>query len=108
MGEKIKGPKHDEVLKATSKNIDTAIISQVAENEKSDLIKKVEAILGYEVDPEWYKEAHDYAKHKLTWQSKLRKTTYDKRYLAVVTAEIYEQNIFKEYVNSISRRRLRA
>ena len=108
MGEKIKGPKHDEVLKATNKNIDKAIISQVAENEKRDLIKQVEAILGYEVDLEEYKEAYDYAKHKLAWQSKLYNTTYNKRYLAIVTAEIYEQNTFREYINLLSTRRLRA
>ena len=108
MGEKIKGPKHDEVLKTTNKNIDKAIISQVAENEKNSLTKEVEAILGYKVDPEEYKEAYDYAKHKLAWQSKLYNTTYDKRYLAIVTAEIYEQNTFREYINSISMRRLRA
>lgn len=96
------------MLKATNKIIDTAIISQVAENEKNSLTKEVEAILGYKVDSEEYKEAYDYAKHKLAWQSKLYNTTYDKRYLAIVTAEIYEQNTFREYINSISMRRLRA
>lgn len=107
MEAKRKGLKHEQVLKATNQNFDTGIISQISVSEKQDMIEEVESILGYRVDKHEYQEAYEYALHKLGWQSKLYGCTYDKRYIAIVTAEIYEQQTFQEYINSISMRRLK-
>jgi hypothetical protein len=108
METKRKSLQHNEVLKATNQNVDTAIISQMAVNEKLDIIKETETILGYKVDKHRYQKAYEYALHKLGWQSKLYGCKYNKRYLAIVTAETYEQQIFQDYINSTSMRRLRA
>ena len=102
MNTKINGLQHGEVPKATNENIDTAIISQVAMNEKISIKKEVEEILGYTVDEQLFQDAYEYSKHKLNWQSKLYDTQYDERYTAIVTAENYEQQIFSEYMNNLS------
>jgi len=97
---------HEQMLKATNQTSNIAIISQMAVLEKN-VMRAVESILGYKLDPEQYQKAYKYSRHKLEWQSKLYDMTYDDEYLAIVTAENYEQQIFADYINSISMRRLR-
>lgn len=104
MNTKINGLQHGKVPKATNENIDTAIISQVAMNEKISIKKEVEEILGYTVDEQLFQDAYEYSKHKLNWQSKRYNTKYDTRYLEIVIAEVYEQQAFSEYMNTLAGR----
>lgn len=103
MGGKGKGLQHNEVLKATNQSSYNSIISQTGKIKKK-FIQEVEEILGYQVDKQQLKEALDYAIHKLTWQARRYNTTYNETYLAIVTAEIYEQQAFTEFMNSLARR----
>ncbi len=103
MGGKGKGLQHNEVLKATNQNSYNSIISQT-ERMKRKIINEVEEILGRKVDKELFNEAYEYAVHKLAWQSRRYNTTYDEMYLAIVTAEVYEQQAFTEFMNSLARR----
>lgn len=107
MDQKGKGLQHRQVLKVTNQNSYVPIISKIDENAKK-IIKEIEEILGYKVEKDLFKEAYEYAKHKLAWQSKRYNTTYDERYLAIVTAQVYEQQAFAEYMENLARRRLYA
>lgn len=98
---------HDQVLKVPKQNIDTAIISQMAEDGKK-MKKSIEKILGYQVDEQRYEKAYKYAKHKLDWQSRHFNKDYSNKYLAIVVAETYEQQIFADYINTTSMRRVQA
>lgn len=103
METKGKGLQHGQVLKATNQNSYTNIISKLDSKAKR-IIKEIEEMLGYKVDKKQFIEAYDYAKHKLAWQSKRYNTTYDDRYLAIVTAEVYEQQAFTEFMENLARR----
>lgn len=103
METKGKGLQHGQVLKATNQNSYMNIISK-PDSKAKKIIKEIEEILGYKIEKGPFKEAYEYAKHKLAWQSKRYNTTYDDRYLAIVTAEIYEQQAFTEYMENLARR----
>lgn len=107
MEENRKGLQYGEVLKATIKNINENILSQMTEKEK-EMMKLTEESIGYEMDPEEYLKAYAYANKKLEWQGRHFGIQFDKNYRAKVIAEIYEQNAFSGYINTLSYRRMRA
>lgn len=107
MNTKINGLKHGEVPKATNENINENIVSQMTEKEKN-MMKLTEESIGYEMDLEEYLKAYAYANKKLEWQGRHFGLQFDEKYRAKVIAEIYEQNAFSGYINTISYRRMRA
>lgn len=98
--DKIKGPKHDQVLGANKQNTNTNIIS--LGTEESKMKNRVIEELGYKPEEEGYKKAYEYAKHKLEWQSKHFNKTFNKEYTAIVIAETYEQQIRMDHINTVS------
>ena len=102
--DKIKGPKHDQVLGANKQNTNTNIIP--LEIEESKMKNIVIEKLGYIPEQEGYEKAYKYAKHKLEWQSKHFNKRFDKEYTAIVIAETYEQQIRTDYINTVSLGRL--
>lgn len=106
---KRKGPKHDQVLRTTNEKTYTDIVSQDSETRKRKrLEREVEKILGYKIDQDQYEEAYMYARHKLDWQRKHLKQSYDEKYTAKVISETYEQQIFANYINTVSIGRMKA
>jgi hypothetical protein len=80
------------------------IISQISK--KYRIKMEVEKILGYKVEKMRFEQAYLYANHKLNWQGELNKIKYGEKYTAIVTAEIYEQQILSDYMNIQNIRRL--